>query len=156
MIRWINAAYIFTMPKEVLSLNSFNFLCSTFKKENLWSLIKFFEDLIIYFLKFSYNIAELVRKMGDHRPMRIAPSRWSWNRFKDMLNFYFMLGIIPAGLLILSANLFVGPAKLAEIPEGYTPQHWEYYSVIKFLLNQSFLRNIFLDWWFLIYLMKYL
>merc|ERR1712133_100643 len=67
------------------------------------------------------NTLQLVRKMGEHRPMRIAPSRWSWNRFKDMLNFYFMLGIIPAGSLIL-------PATLSEIPEGYTPQHWEYYS----------------------------
>uniref|UniRef100_A0A9N6WY99 NADH dehydrogenase [ubiquinone] 1 beta subcomplex subunit 5, mitochondrial n=1 Tax=Evadne anonyx TaxID=141404 RepID=A0A9N6WY99_9CRUS len=74
------------------------------------------------------NALQLVRKMGDHRPMKIAPSRWSWNRFKDMLNFYFMLGIIPAGTLILSANLFVGPSTLAEAPEGYTPQHWEYYS----------------------------
>merc|ERR1712071_721466 len=74
------------------------------------------------------NSLQLVRQMGEHRPMRIAPSRWSWNRFKDMLNFYFMLGAIPAGLLILSANLFVGPATLTEIPEGYTPQHWEFYS----------------------------
>lgn len=61
--------------------------------------------------------------------MAIKPSRWSWNRFKDLLHFYFFLGAIPATAFILYVNLFIGPAKLAEIPEGYTPEPYEYHAV---------------------------
>nr|CAG4645178.1 EOG090X0FIE [Leptodora kindtii] len=78
----------------------------------------------------SENLAALqsIRQMSGHPTMKIAPSRWSWNRFKDLLNFYTLLGVIPSTLVILGLNLFVGPAKLAEIPEGYVPEHWEYHS----------------------------
>lgn len=73
--------------------------------------------------------------------MKIAPSRWSWNRFKDLLNFYTLLGVIPSTLVILGLNLFVGPAKLAEIPEGYVPEHWEYHSVVSFIFVAWFVPD---------------
>ena len=68
---------------------------------------------------------------GGHGPrhMPLVPSRWQWHKFKDMAHYYFMVGIIPAGLLVFYANVFVGPAKLSEIPEGYEPKHWEYHRV---------------------------
>lgn len=59
----------------------------------------------------------------------IQPSRWQWNKFKDLFHFYVMLGAIPAGLVIFYSNVFIGPATLSEIPEDYVPKHWEYYRV---------------------------
>lgn len=58
--------------------------------------------------------------------MTIKPSRFQWDKFKDLMHFYVMLGLVPVTGLVLYSNIFVGPAQLAEIPEGYTPKHWEY------------------------------
>lgn len=74
-------------------------------------------------------LTELLRNMSGHHNMAIKPSRWQWNRFKDFFHFYLMLGLIPSTLLVLYVNLFIGPAKLAEIPEGYIPEPYEYHSV---------------------------
>jgi NADH dehydrogenase (ubiquinone) 1 beta subcomplex subunit 5 len=65
---------------------------------------------------------------GGHGPrlMPLTPSRWQWHKFKDMAHYYFMVGLIPVGLIVFYANVFIGPAKLAEIPEGYEPKQWEY------------------------------
>lgn len=73
-----------------------------------------------------------LRRMGGdhgHHQMIIKPSRFQWDKFKDLLHFYVMLGVIPVTALVLYANIFVGPAQLAEIPEGYEPKHWEYEKV---------------------------
>ncbi|XP_012261503.2 NADH dehydrogenase [ubiquinone] 1 beta subcomplex subunit 5, mitochondrial [Athalia rosae] len=77
--------------------------------------------------KFPNNVA--IRCMSSHGPrlFPLAPSRWHWNKTKDLVHFYFMLGIIPVTLIITGAYIFVGPATLQEIPEGYVPKHWEYY-----------------------------
>ncbi|XP_035225850.1 NADH dehydrogenase [ubiquinone] 1 beta subcomplex subunit 5, mitochondrial-like [Stegodyphus dumicola] len=65
---------------------------------------------------------------GDEdRTMYITPTRYQYTVFKDNLHFYFMVAAIPLGLLILYCNIFIGPATLTEIPEGYEPKHWEYY-----------------------------
>merc|ERR1711997_258816 len=45
----------------------------------------------------------------------------------DYLHFYLALGAIPLGLCILVANIFIGPAKLEPIPEGYVPKEHEYH-----------------------------
>jgi NADH dehydrogenase (ubiquinone) 1 beta subcomplex subunit 5 len=75
----------------------------------------------------SQRIIGLHRPMSEHRVFPMQPSRWQWNKFKDMFQFYVMLGVIPLGLITLYANVFVGPATLSEIPEDYTPKYWEYY-----------------------------
>ncbi|GFY42760.1 NADH dehydrogenase 1 beta subcomplex subunit 5, mitochondrial [Trichonephila inaurata madagascariensis] len=74
-------------------------------------------------------IIEAIRKMSDHgdRTMYITSSRFQYTKFKDDLHFYVSLGAIPLILLILYTNIFIGPATLTEIPEGYEPKHWEYY-----------------------------
>ena len=46
-----------------------------------------------------------------------------------MLHFYTMVGAIPLGLLTVCVNVFVGPARLAPIPDGYDPKPEEYYRV---------------------------
>ncbi|KAG7210311.1 hypothetical protein KM043_011852 [Ampulex compressa] len=68
-----------------------------------------------------------IRCMSEHRTMNIEPSRWQWHKTKDWLHFYIMVGAIPIGLVIFYANVFIGPATLEEIPEGYVPKHWEYH-----------------------------
>ena len=55
------------------------------------------------------------------------PSRWVYDKFKDDVHFYFMLGAIPAGITVLIANLFYSNSELSAIPDGYTPKEWEYY-----------------------------
>lgn len=72
------------------------------------------------------------RFSGHHGPktMHITASRWQWHKFKDMLHLYAMVGLIPVGILVFCVNVFVGPATLTEIPEGYVPKHWEYHRVL--------------------------
>lgn len=75
--------------------------------------------------------------MSEHRTMPIIASRWQWHKTKDWIHFYFFVGAIPIALIIFYANVFIGPATLEEIPEGYTPQRWEYYRVRIYLENIS-------------------
>ncbi|KAG4077420.1 hypothetical protein HA402_002847 [Bradysia odoriphaga] len=71
----------------------------------------------------------IVRQMGGHGPREfvIRPSRYQWDKFKDLFHFFVMVGVIPASAVVLYANVFIGPAKLTPIPEGYVPKHWEYH-----------------------------
>jgi len=64
---------------------------------------------------------------GHKRTMELVPSSFEWRLFKDHMHFYFLLGLIPIGMIISAANLFIGQAELADIPEVYEPKHWEYY-----------------------------
>ncbi|XP_055319673.1 NADH dehydrogenase [ubiquinone] 1 beta subcomplex subunit 5, mitochondrial isoform X2 [Sitodiplosis mosellana] len=74
------------------------------------------------------NVAIQVRH-GGHGPrmMEIQPSRFQWNKFKDNLHFYTLVGAIPCIAIIFITNVFIGPAQLTPIPEGYDPKHWEYH-----------------------------
>ncbi|ENN72168.1 NADH dehydrogenase [ubiquinone] 1 beta subcomplex subunit 5, mitochondrial [Dendroctonus ponderosae] len=77
------------------------------------------------------------RQMSEHRVFPMQPSKWNWTIFKDMFNFYLVLGAIPCALFTIYMNLFVGPATLTPIPEGYTPKYWEYYRnpITRFLIR---------------------
>lgn len=70
--------------------------------------------------------------MSDHHVMNIQPSEWSWNETKNWLHFYIFLGIIPISIIVFCANVFIGPATLEPIPEGYIPKQWEYVRVSLF------------------------
>ncbi|KAH7642264.1 NADH dehydrogenase (ubiquinone) SGDH subunit [Dermatophagoides farinae] len=83
-----------------------------------------------------------VRFSGHGHKMHIQPSRFVWSTFKDYLHFYFMLGAIPLTLITAYANIVVGDAELTDIPEGYTPHHWEYY---KHPITRFFAKYCFLD-----------
>uniref|UniRef100_U5ERB1 NADH dehydrogenase [ubiquinone] 1 beta subcomplex subunit 5, mitochondrial n=1 Tax=Corethrella appendiculata TaxID=1370023 RepID=U5ERB1_9DIPT len=78
--------------------------------------------------KLSQNVIA-VRNMSGHGPkmFTITPSRFQWHKFKDMFHFYVLLGAIPCLAVVFYANVFIGPAQLTEIPEGYVPKHWEYH-----------------------------
>jgi len=67
--------------------------------------------------------------MGGHNLITVRETRWQWTKFKDLVHYYVLVGVIPLTLLTLYVNIFIGPAKLAPIPEGYRPEHWEYYKV---------------------------
>lgn len=71
------------------------------------------------------------RRMGDHgpRPFVLTPSRFQWHKFKDSLHYAVMIGLIPMGALLFYVNVFIGPATLQKIPDGYEPKHWEFHSV---------------------------
>lgn len=81
---------------------------------------------------FDETFLAVVRPMSGHGPrmMEIQPSRFQWNQFKDNLHFYTLIAVIPIGALVLYVNIFIGPAQLTPIPEGYEPKHWEFYKVI--------------------------
>ncbi|KAL6261878.1 hypothetical protein P5V15_006962 [Pogonomyrmex californicus] len=66
------------------------------------------------------------RCMSENRTFLIEPSRFQWHKTKDYFHFYFLLGAIPMGITITLVNVFIGPATLEEIPEGYVPKEWEY------------------------------
>ncbi|NP_001124377.1 lethal(3)neo18 [Bombyx mori] len=75
----------------------------------------------------TFTTAKTLKGSHGERTMALQPSRWQWHKFKDMLHFYMMVGLIPAGALIFYCNVFIGPAQLTPIPEGYTPKYWEYH-----------------------------
>jgi NADH dehydrogenase (ubiquinone) 1 beta subcomplex subunit 5 len=79
----------------------------------------------------------IARDMSGARKFIIHPPRFVWRRFKKDAHFFICLGVIPLTLVTVYANLVVGPAELAEIPEGYYPKEWEYYQnpVSRFLIR---------------------
>uniref|UniRef100_A0A1B0D414 NADH dehydrogenase [ubiquinone] 1 beta subcomplex subunit 5, mitochondrial n=1 Tax=Phlebotomus papatasi TaxID=29031 RepID=A0A1B0D414_PHLPP len=78
--------------------------------------------------RITQNVIQKRAMSGGHdRTMFITPSRFQWHKFKDLIHFYVMLGLIPILGIVFYSNVFIGPATLTEIPEGYVPKQWEYY-----------------------------
>ncbi|TNN05872.1 NADH dehydrogenase [ubiquinone] 1 beta subcomplex subunit 5 isoform 3 [Schistosoma japonicum] len=73
-------------------------------------------------------VSTLISRSSSHE--RTIPRRGSdymLRVFVDRLHFYFMLGFIPTFLFVFIVNVFIGPAELTDIPEGYEPRQWEYH-----------------------------
>ncbi|XP_069831246.1 NADH dehydrogenase [ubiquinone] 1 beta subcomplex subunit 5, mitochondrial [Dendropsophus ebraccatus] len=70
----------------------------------------------------------------------IAPSTYYDKRFLNLLKFYTLLTAVPAGIAIVLINIFIGPAELVEIPEGYVPEPYEYqrHPITRFLTRHVF------------------
>lgn len=82
-------------------------------------------------------LAQQTREMSGHGPRLffITPSRFQWHKFKDSLHFFTMIGVMPIAAVLTYVNIFIGPATLTAIPDGYVPKHWEYHKV-KFVPRQ--------------------
>jgi len=59
--------------------------------------------------------------------MVVKLSDFEKRRAWDEWHYMFCLVSLPFALFVFYCNVFIGPATLTEIPEGYEPEHWEYY-----------------------------
>jgi NADH dehydrogenase (ubiquinone) 1 beta subcomplex subunit 5 len=58
--------------------------------------------------------------------MVIKPTEFAWRKFKDFVHLYTCVAVIPIFLFASYCNIFIGHAELAETPEGYEPEFYEY------------------------------
>jgi len=77
---------------------------------------------------------------GHGRKMVVKVSEYAKRRYLDELHYQICLCGLPFLLIIIYANVFVGQATLTEIPEGYEPEHWEYF---KHPISRFIARYIF-------------
>jgi len=64
---------------------------------------------------------------GHGRKMVVKVSEYTKRRYFDELHYQICLCSLPFLIVIFYANVFVGSATLTEIPDGYEPEHWEYF-----------------------------
>lgn len=72
--------------------------------------------------------------------MDVQPSSYGWMHTKNIWHFYTLLALIPGSIIMTIINIRANP-ELTEIPEGYTPRHWEYYKhpLTRFIARYCFI-----------------
>ncbi|CAF4133169.1 unnamed protein product, partial [Rotaria sp. Silwood2] len=86
-----------------------------------------FRPLLQTVLKPAEQLQTIVKRWSSERRMQMMISEFHERKFFDLFHYYFLIGLVPTFCVVFYANVFVGQATLAEIPEGYEPRHWEYY-----------------------------
>ncbi|XP_053203663.1 NADH dehydrogenase [ubiquinone] 1 beta subcomplex subunit 5, mitochondrial-like [Panonychus citri] len=81
-----------------------------------------------------------IKRMSHGRNMNVEGSNYALKKSLDLIHFYFSIGLITSIPVIIWVNLTHAPAELADIPEGYEPEHWEYdkHPIRRFLAKHVF------------------
>ncbi|XP_013413445.1 NADH dehydrogenase [ubiquinone] 1 beta subcomplex subunit 5, mitochondrial [Lingula anatina] len=80
-------------------------------------------------------------RWGHGRVMNVRDGQYLTKALWNDMQFWFFVGFIPLTGIALYANIFVGEAKLEEIPEGYCPEEYEYFKhpisrwMVKYMFN---------------------
>jgi len=64
---------------------------------------------------------------GHGRKLVVKVSEYGKRRFFDEIHYQVCLCSIPFLTILFISNVLIGQATLTEIPEGYEPEHWEYF-----------------------------